>query len=97
LFEDIVEIRRKTYVIKKQIRALTSMASILDYDENELIHPDLIHLIVSLKSRLDALFKFAESVNKFADDLLNAYNSKIMNETNVVVTRLTSVTIMMGL
>jgi magnesium transporter len=29
--------------------------------------------------------------------LLNAYNSKIMNETNVVVTRLTSVTIMMGL
>jgi Mg2+ and Co2+ transporter CorA len=83
-------IRKLSYSIRKHIRALDTITGTIEQNENQFFPKTLNHLLRSIKRRVDAILKFSESVYSFSEELIVTYNSKITNQTNILVMRLTS-------
>ncbi|MDR2846727.1 MAG: hypothetical protein LBV22_00075 [Mycoplasmataceae bacterium] len=90
-------IRKLSYSIRKHIRALDTITGTIEQNENQFFPKTLNHLLRSIKRRVDAILKFSESVYSFSEELIVTYNSKITNQTNILVMRLTSWTIIFSL
>jgi Mg2+ and Co2+ transporter CorA len=97
LLKHIELIRKLSYSIRKHIRALDSITATIEQNENQFFPTELNHLLRLIKRRADAILKFSESVYSFSEQLILSYNSKISNQTNILVMRLTVITIIFSL
>lgn len=92
-FAQINELNRLAYSIKKHIRAIDNIIPSLENNYNEFLSKELSHILSSLRFRLNTLLKFSESVYSFAEQLSNNYHTHMSMQTNILVTRLTCLTI----
>jgi magnesium transporter len=96
-FDILTKMRSKAYEVKKQIRALSILGDRLQLDDNDLIIDKQSYLFHNIDTRLNSLYKFSESVYLLSEELMRSYDAKLAQRTNQLVTRLTSITIIMGI
>ncbi|MDR0950824.1 MAG: hypothetical protein LBM13_04270 [Candidatus Ancillula sp.] len=97
LFSQIRNLRGKIYATMKQVRALESIMNAIALDEGGYILKEEEYLFKNIANRATSLAKLAQSIYSLTEELLHSYDSKIGEQTNTIVTRLTSVTILMSI
>jgi magnesium transporter len=95
-FELITNVRNEVYTLKKDIRAIDNINIMLCLEEAGLIKKAEYPAYKNISTRIRGLLKFIESVYSLSSELMHSYDTKIANQTNSLVTRLTVITIIMG-
>jgi Mg2+ and Co2+ transporter CorA len=96
-FTTITDIRNEIYNLKKNIRAIDNININICLDEIGLIKKMERSSYKNIAVRVRGLLKFIESVYVLSNELMHTYETKISNQTNLLVTRLTVTTIIMGI
>jgi Mg2+ and Co2+ transporter CorA len=86
----IQDTKKIVYSLKKNIRAFASLPPEIELNANEYILGRNRYVLQTIKHRINNLVKFSESVYSFVEELIRQYDSKINNQTNILVMRLTS-------
>ena len=96
VFEHIQTFRKRTYVVRKILRALSYMGLQILCNENETLAKKKLFLFRNLDTRIRKLYDFSDSVYGLSTELLYTYDSKLAQRTNDVVNKLTIITLFFG-
>jgi magnesium transporter len=96
MFQRIRAVRKTVYATMKAMRATGAVSDALITNESGYIQNEDMHLFRSIATRASSLTSLSTSIYALTDGLLRTYEAKISDRTNDAVTRLTSVTILMG-
>jgi len=89
--------RRFAYHLKKEFRALQNIAFFNDNTQHfEYINKYFKHF-KRIEKRISTLISFSESLYTLTGEIMKIYDSKINNKTNLLITRLTVITVIMGI
>jgi len=89
--------RRFAYHLKKEFRALQNIAFFSDGVQHyEYIYKYFKHF-KRIEKRISTLISFSESLYTLTGEIMKIYDSKTNNKTNLLITRLTVITIIMGI
>lgn len=95
-FTQIHNYKNMTFIIKKQLRALSYLGEQILLDENKLIGKGQIHYFRSVNTRLKKLYDFSEGLYNFSNEMLHSYDSRLTMKTNDTVNKLTAITLFFG-
>ena len=95
-FEEIHSLREMAYSAKKVLRAFSYMGLQILCNENDVLSKKKLFLFRNLDTRFRKLYDFSENVYGLSSELLQTYDSKISQQTNDIVNKLTVVTLFFG-
>jgi Mg2+ and Co2+ transporter CorA len=83
--------------MRKQLRAMEKLQGFIDNESIKWITKKVKKLFTSIFLRIEGVSRFSDSIYKACAELLRIYDAKITSETNMVVTRLTAITLIVGM
>jgi len=95
-FEEIHILRKTAYSFKKVLRAFAYLGLQILCNENDVLCKKKMFLFRNLDTRFRKLYDFSENVYELSTELLHTYDSKISQRTNVIINKLTFVTLFFG-
>ncbi|MDR0858351.1 MAG: hypothetical protein LBN97_04915 [Oscillospiraceae bacterium] len=96
-FDETTELRSRAYLLRKQLRAMSYIGEQILVDENELIAEKQERYFRNIATRLDKLHAFSENLYELSSELLRSYDSKLNTSMNEKISRLTVITLFIGL
>ncbi|GHU51477.1 cation transporter [Clostridia bacterium] len=94
-FEKINILRKQSYTLKKQLRAMSHIGEQMLADDSSAF-PKQRKAFKMIDSRFKSLYGFAENLYSLGNELVLVYDSKLTMRTNEIVTRLTVFTMFFG-
>ena len=95
-FENIHNLWRVAYALKKVLRAFSYIGLQMLCNENDFLIKKKMFLFRNLDTRFRKLYDFSENVYGLSTELLHTYDSKITQRTNDIINKLTFVTLFFG-
>jgi Mg2+ and Co2+ transporter CorA len=92
----INEYRKKAYLLKKHYRALLNISFFYENTKESTYINEYFMVFEKLSKRIKGLINFSESLYNLSGEIMKIYDSKNNNKTNILITRLTVFTIIMG-
>ena len=95
-FEDIQNLRRIAYSLKKALRAFSYIGLQILCNENNILLKKKMFLFRNLDTRFRKLYDFSENVYGLSTELLHTHDSRITQRTNDIINKLTMITLFFG-
>lgn len=93
---DISALRRMTYTVKKQLRAMSYLGTQILMDQNGLLDKKQTRYFHNIDMRLKRLYDFAANLYELGNELLYTYDSRLTMQMTDTVNKLTTLTIFFG-